>query len=81
MRTFLLALGLSTVLVGLVLLFAGYVGVGCSVGGTASNPTLSDCAGAAQLELIGAAITVVAVLMLVGSFVPERPAGAAPGPR
>jgi hypothetical protein len=82
MRTFLLALGLATVFVGLLLLFAGYVGVGCSVGGTGANPTVSNCGGAAQLELIGAVITAAAVLMLLGSFIPERStASTTEGPR
>jgi uncharacterized membrane protein YadS len=75
MRTFWLALGLATILLGLFLLFAGYVGVGCSVGGSSANPTLSNCGAASELEVAGAILTVVAVLMFVGAFVPEREVG------
>jgi predicted anti-sigma-YlaC factor YlaD len=74
-RTFLIALGLATILLGLFLLFAGYVGVGCSVGGTSANPTVSNCGGATELEVGGAVLTAAAVLMLAGAFVPERSTG------
>jgi hypothetical protein len=71
MRTFLIALGLATILLGLFLLFAGYVGVGCSVGGT----TVSNCGADAELEIGGALLTVVAILMFAGALVPERQVG------
>ncbi len=71
MRAYLLALGLAIIVLGLFLLFAGYVGVGCSVGGTHSNPTFSNCGGAMDLEVGGGILTGVAVLLFVGSFVPD----------
>jgi hypothetical protein len=71
-RAYLLAFGLATIVLGLFLLFAGSVNIGCTVGGTSANPTFSNCAGAFDLELVGAVLTVAAVLMFAGIFVPER---------
>jgi len=69
-RTFLIALGLATIVLGLFLLFAGYVHIGCTVGGSSSDPTFSNCGGATDLEIAGAVLTIAAVLMFVGSLVP-----------
>lgn len=74
MRAYLLAFGLVAIVLGLFLLFAGYVGVGCSVGGTGANPTLSNCGAAGALEFGGAILTVAAIVLFVGAAVPERTA-------
>jgi hypothetical protein len=73
-RAYLLALGLTILVLGLFLLFAGYVQIGCPVGGTPSNPTVSSCAASAELEFGGAALTVVAILLFAGSLVPDSSA-------
>jgi hypothetical protein len=70
-RVYLVAIGLATILLGLFLLFAGYVHIGCTVGGSRANPTFSNCSGATDLEIAGAVLTIAAVLMFVGSFVPD----------
>ncbi|MGA8663960.1 MAG: hypothetical protein WB809_02675 [Thermoplasmata archaeon] len=66
-----MALGLTTVVLGLFLLFAGCVHIGCSIGGSASNPSLTNCDGATDLEFAGIALIVVAVVRFAGSFVPD----------
>jgi hypothetical protein len=71
MRSYLLALGLTILVVGLFLWFAGSVHIGCTVGGTTTNPTFSNCGGAMDLELGGIILMVVAVILLAGSFVPD----------
>jgi hypothetical protein len=71
MRSYLLAFGLTTLVLGLFLWFAGSVDIGCTVGGTSSNPTFSHCGGAADLVWGGVFLTVVAVALLVGSLVPD----------
>ena len=76
-RTFLLALGLATVLLGLFLLFAGYVRVGCTVAGTSANPILSNCGAATELEVGGAILTIAAILIFAGALVPEHSSGSA----
>ncbi len=70
MRSFYIGIGLATLLVGLFLLFAGYVDVGCSVGGSGTNPTISNCSGAIDLEIIGGALCIAAGLMFAVSFIP-----------
>jgi hypothetical protein len=70
-RAYLLAIGLATIVLGLFLLFAGSVNIGCTVGGTSANPTFSNCAGAYDLEVAGAVLTLAAILMFVGTFLPE----------
>jgi predicted anti-sigma-YlaC factor YlaD len=70
-RAFLLAFGLATIVMGLFLLFAGYVHIGCSVGGTTANPTSSNCSAATDLEIAGAVLTIAAVMMFLGGFVPD----------
>ena len=71
MRSHLLAFGLVALVLGLFLLFAGYMGVGCSVGGTSANPTLSNCGGATDLEIGGGILTILALLLVIGSLVPN----------
>jgi hypothetical protein len=70
-RAYLLALGLTVLVFGLFLMFAGFVNIGCPVGGTPANPTVSSCAASNELELGGALLTVVAVLLFGGTLVPE----------
>jgi len=70
-RAYLLALGLATIVLGLFLLFAGFVHIGCTVGGSSTNPTFSNCGGATDLEIGGAILTIAAVLMFIGSVVPD----------
>lgn len=72
MRAYLLATGLAILVVGLFLLFAGYVHIGCSVGGTGMNPTFSNCGGATDLELAGATLSIVAVVLFAAGFIPEH---------
>jgi len=69
-RSFYIAIGLATLLIGLALLFAGYVDVGCSVGSSGTTPTLSNCSGATDLEIIGGGLCIAAGLMFAVSFVP-----------
>ncbi len=71
MRSHLLAFGLATIGLGLFLLFAGLVHIGCTVGGTGTTPTVSNCGGATDLEIAGAVLTIAAGLMFVGAFVPD----------
>jgi hypothetical protein len=71
-RAYLLAIGLTVFVLGLFLLFAGYVHIGCVVGGTSSNPTFTDCAGAVDLEVTGTIFIVVAGALFVGSLLPDR---------
>ncbi|MCI4365302.1 MAG: hypothetical protein L3K10_04485 [Thermoplasmata archaeon] len=71
MRSYLLALGLTILVIGVFLWFAGSVHIGCTVGGSSMDPTFTDCAGATDLVLGGIALTIVAVVLLVGSLVPD----------
>jgi hypothetical protein len=71
-RAYLLAFGLVALILGLFLLFAGYVHIGCTVGGTSSNPSFSSCGGATDLEIGGGILTVAAILMFIGSLVPDE---------
>ncbi|MCI4323463.1 MAG: hypothetical protein L3K03_05510 [Thermoplasmata archaeon] len=73
MRAYLLALGLTTLMIGGFLWFAGSVNIGCSVGGTSSAPTFSNCGGATDLVIVGAVLTILAVVMIIGTFVPRGP--------
>jgi hypothetical protein len=70
MRSYLLAFGLVTGMIGAFLLFAGYVRIGCTVGGTGMNPTFSNCGGAADLEFGGVVLIIAAVVMFAGALVP-----------
>ena len=58
-------------MLGLFLLFAGYVHIGCTVGGSSANPTFTDCGGATDLEIVGGILTLVAVVLFVGALVPD----------
>jgi hypothetical protein len=70
-RAYLLAFGLTTIMLGVFALFAGFVHIGCTVGGTGMNPTFSNCGGATDLEVAGVVLIVAAALMFVGSLVPD----------
>ncbi|MCI4372403.1 MAG: hypothetical protein L3K02_01975 [Thermoplasmata archaeon] len=71
MRSYLLAVGLVAIMLGLFLLFAGFVRIGCTVGGPSSNPSFTDCNGATELEEAGAVLTVVAIVLFASAFVPN----------
>ena len=71
MRAYLLAFGLTTIMLGVFALFAGFVHIGCTVGGTGMNPTFSNCGGATDLEVAGVVLIVAAALMFVGALVPD----------
>jgi hypothetical protein len=71
MRSYLLAFGLVAIMLGLFLLFAGYEKIGCTVSGPSSNPTFTNCNGATELEEAGAVITLLAVGLFAGAFVPD----------
>jgi hypothetical protein len=72
MRAYLVAFGLTLLVMGLFLLFAGYVHIGCDVGGTSTNPIFSNCSGATDLEIAGAVLTIAAGALFVGSLVPDQ---------
>ncbi|MCI4373335.1 MAG: hypothetical protein L3K02_06815 [Thermoplasmata archaeon] len=76
MRAYLLAIGLTTLMIGLFLWFAGSVDIGCTVSGMSPNLTFSDCGGATELDIAGATLTVAAVVMIVGTWFPAGPADA-----
>jgi hypothetical protein len=71
-RAYLLALGLTTFFVGLPLLFAGYVRIGCAVSQSDGSTVYSNCGGANGLELVGGALIIVALFFFVASFVPNN---------
>ncbi|MGC2289329.1 MAG: hypothetical protein WA688_05670 [Thermoplasmata archaeon] len=70
MRGYLTAFGLVAIVLGVFLLFAGYVHIGCTIGGTSSNPTFSDCGGATDLEIAGVVLTLAAIVLFIGSLLP-----------
>lgn len=74
MRANFLAFGLVAILLGLFLLFAGLVHIGCSVGGSSTNPTFTNCNGAVELEEAGVGLCVLAVVLFAASLVPDRSA-------
>jgi predicted anti-sigma-YlaC factor YlaD len=71
MRSYLLAFGLVAIMIGVFLLFAGYVRIGCSVGGSSSNPSFSNCNGATELEEAGAVVSAIAIALFAGALVPD----------
>jgi hypothetical protein len=71
-RAYLVALGLATLFVGLPLLLAGYVRIGCTVSTAGGGTAYSNCGGADALEFIGAALAVVALIFFAASFVPTE---------
>jgi uncharacterized membrane protein len=72
MRAYLVAIGLTVLVIGLFLLFAGYVHIGCDVGGTSTNPTFTNCGGATDLEFGGIVLIIAATAMFAGSLVPDK---------
>ena len=71
MRAYLVAFGLTTLIVGLPLLFAGYVHVGCSVSTSGGSAVYTNCGGADALELGGAVLVIIAFIFFAASFVPN----------
>jgi hypothetical protein len=70
-RAYLLAFGLVTIMIGLFLLFAAYVHIGCSYGGSSANPTYYNCNGANEIEFGGIVLMIAAVVMFLGAMVPD----------
>jgi hypothetical protein len=70
-RAYLLAFGLTTLIIGLPLLAAGELGIGCTVTDRGSNVEYSDCGGAQTLVLGGEILVLAAAVFFVGSFVPS----------
>jgi hypothetical protein len=71
MRAYLVAFGLTTLIIGLPLFFAGYVHVGCSVSSSGGTTMYSNCGGANELELGGGILIVAAVIFFAASFIPN----------
>jgi hypothetical protein len=72
MRAYLVAFGLTALFIGLPLLLAGEVGIGCTVTSQGGHATYSDCGGAQALVLGGEILVVAAVAFFVGSVIPNR---------
>ena len=71
MRAYLLAFGLTALVIGLPLLLMGEVGIGCTVTNHGGTPAYSDCGGAQSLILGGEILVIAAAIFLIGSFVPN----------
>jgi predicted anti-sigma-YlaC factor YlaD len=71
MRSYLVAFGLVAIALGLVLFLAGYEKIGCTVGGSSSDPTFTNCNGATELEEAGGFSIVLAVILFAGALVPD----------
>ncbi|MCI4366973.1 MAG: hypothetical protein L3K08_04395 [Thermoplasmata archaeon] len=74
MRVYLIALALTALVIGLPLLFAGTVDIGCTVTDHGSSTVYSNCSGAQSLVLGGEVLIVVAVLLFAGSCIPNAQA-------
>jgi hypothetical protein len=72
MRAYFVALGVTSLVLGVPLWFAGDVGVGCSVSGSGSNAVLSNCGGAVDLLWIGGIIVAIGLIFVAASFIPEK---------
>jgi hypothetical protein len=70
-RAYLIAIGLTALFLGLPLLLAGEVGVGCTVTDHGGTPVYSDCGGAQALIQGGAILAVAGVVSIIASFVPN----------
>jgi hypothetical protein len=71
MRAYLVAFGLTTLMLGLPLFFAGAVGIGCTVTVDGGVTNSSNCGGAQSLELGGGILVLAAVVFFAGSLVPS----------
>ena len=70
MRAYFIALGLTALIIGLPLLLAGEVGIGCTVTQQGGTTVYSNCSGAQSLVLGGAILVVAAAILIACSFVP-----------
>jgi hypothetical protein len=70
-RAYLLAFGLTSLMIGLPLLLAGEVGIGCTVTSQGATTVYSDCSGAQSLVFGGAALVVAAVIFFAGMMIPN----------
>jgi hypothetical protein len=71
MRAYFLALGLTTLMIGLPLLLAGEVRIGCTTTDQGGTVVYSDCGGADNLLLGGEILVIAAIVFFAGSFVPS----------
>ncbi|MCI4327785.1 MAG: hypothetical protein L3K16_09195 [Thermoplasmata archaeon] len=71
MRAYLIAIGLTALILGLPLLLAGEVGIGCTVTNHGGTTVYSDCGGAQSLIFGGAVLIIAAVVCIIASFVPN----------
>jgi hypothetical protein len=69
-RAYLVAFSLVALVVGLPILLAGLVRIGCTVTSTGGTTMYSNCGGADALEWAGAALLVASLLLFAASFVP-----------
>ncbi|HEV8050768.1 MAG TPA: hypothetical protein VGP88_09285 [Thermoplasmata archaeon] len=71
MRAYLIAFGLTALIIGLPLLLAGEVGIGCTVTQHGGSTTYSDCGGAQSLIFGGVVLIVAAAILIAASFIPN----------
>jgi hypothetical protein len=76
-RAYFIAFALTALVVGLPVLFAGEVRIGCTVTDRGSTTTYSDCGGADALVLGGEILVVAAAIFFAASFVPVKSSGTA----
>jgi hypothetical protein len=74
-RAYLIAFGLTALFIGLPLLLAGEVGIGCTVTDQGGRAMYSDCGGAQTLILGGEILVVLAAALFVGSVLPIARSG------
>jgi hypothetical protein len=71
-RAYLIAFGLTALIIGLPLLLSGEVGIGCTVTNHGGTTTYTNCGGAQALILGGEILVVAAVLFFVGAVIPAN---------
>jgi hypothetical protein len=71
MRAYFIALGLTTLFLGIPLLFAGEVRIGCTVSTQGGSTTYSNCGGADELVLGGEILVVAGIIFFAASFIPN----------
>jgi SNF family Na+-dependent transporter len=71
-RAYLIAFGLTALVIGLPLLLSGEVGIGCTVTNHGGTTTYSDCAGAHSLIVAGEIGVVAAVVLFIAAVIPSN---------
>jgi hypothetical protein len=71
MRAYFIAIGLTALIIGVPLWFAGYEHIGCSVQTVGGMNVFTNCGGANDLVLGGAILALVGVVCLGLSFIPN----------